>query len=416
MLGSGRLKFTIPAVFLQSLSQKAGLDQENSGKLSNGSPNTPVTGTFSQPLPRKEPDLTIEVVFGPHCFPGSSPHCAPGMSVTIHSDSSAPAISVRHLSKTYVNGLVFRKRLPALRDVSFDVGRSEVFGLLGPNGAGKTTFLKILLGIIRKSGGSASMLGHPAGIRRGRRQVGYLPEQLRIPRHLTGFTALDYYGRLSGLGIREIKSKRHSLLEFVGLAGRGSDPIARYSKGMLQRLGLAQALLHDPQLLVLDEPTDGLDPGARAEIRKLMTDLRSRGVTIFLNSHLLQEVEMVCDRVAILDRGSLRYCGAVQDIDDFINQRDVASIAVRFELAGTEATIRTALSQPGCEILACEVQTGRVVLSARLADQAGIDAAIDRLRAADISLLGMGRQSSSLEEAFLKIVGNDTPDRDAPPT
>ncbi|MGI9515927.1 MAG: ABC transporter ATP-binding protein, partial [Pirellulaceae bacterium] len=204
-------------------------------------------------------------------------------------------IEVRELSKTYTSGLIFRKKFPALHRVSFDVGRGEVFGLLGPNGAGKTTFLKILLGIISKSGGDASLLGFAAGNRRGRRNVGFLPEQLRFPRHLTGYTALEYYGNLHNKTSANVRDKRDELLDFVGLAGRGKDRVTKYSKGMLQRLGLAQALLNEPQLLVMDEPTDGLDPGARAEMRTLMQELRNRGVTIFLNSHLLQEVELVCD-------------------------------------------------------------------------------------------------------------------------
>lgn len=341
------------------------------------------------------------------------------MSVALApSDKPGPAITVDNLSKTYVDGLLFRKKFPALRNVSFEVGRSEVFGLLGPNGAGKTTFLKILLGIIRKSGGSASLLGQTAGTRRGRRNVGYLPEQLRMPGHLTGFTALDYYGRLNGLAPREIRRKRDELLDFVGLGGRGGDQITKYSKGMLQRLGLAQALLHDPELLVLDEPTDGLDPGARADMRQLMTELRNRGVTIFLNSHLLQEVEMVCDRVAILDQGNLRYCGAVGDIEDFINRGDGSSIAVQFELATTEPDARAALEAADdtpCEITRCESTSGRVRIWARCTDQSGVDAAIDRLRARQISVVAVGRQSSSLEESFLKIVGNDSPAGGAPP-
>lgn len=332
------------------------------------------------------------------------------ISTSGNNDSQA-AIAVNRLSKTYRDGLIFRKRFPALREVSFEVRQGEVFGLLGPNGAGKTTFLKIMLGIIRKSGGGASMLGYAAGSRRGRRLVGYLPEQLRIPRHLTGYTALDYYGRLNGLSASRIRRKRDGLLEFVGLSGRGGDRTTRYSKGMLQRLGLAQALLHDPQLLVLDEPTDGLDPGARAEMRQLMRDLRERGVTIFLNSHLLQEVEMVCDRVAILDRGHLRYCGAVADIDSFINQSDDSRLTVQLEVTGPADTAERLLvdgSPPDAavELVQAEASQSRVTMIVRLRDQAALDAAIDRLRQAGISLIRIDRPATSLEDAFLQIVGD----------
>ncbi len=324
-----------------------------------------------------------------------------------------PTIAVRELSKTYTSGLIFRKKYPALHRVSFEVGKGEVFGLLGPNGAGKTTFLKILLGIISKSGGNASMLGLPAGSRRGRRRVGYLPEQLRIPRHLTGYTALDYYGNLHNMKLSAIREKRDSLLEFVGLGGRGGDRVTKYSKGMLQRLGLAQALLHEPQLLVMDEPTDGLDPGARAEMRTLMQELRNRGVTIFLNSHLLQEVELVCDRVAILNVGRLRYCGSVDDIGDFVKQQAGESrLNVVLELGGDRDQVVEALTGGGGdapEMVSCEASQTRVVVTARFTSQESVDAAVDRLRERNISLIRLGREATTLEDAFLQIVADKKP-------
>ena len=169
---------------------------------------------------------------------------------------------------------------------------------------------KLLLGIVRKTRGEAHLLGRPAGDRRGRRAIGYLPENLRIPRHHTAFTALGLYGQLSGLSTAEIRKRRGPLLKLVDLKDRASDSVKKYSKGMVQRLGLAIALLHDPQLLFMDEPTDGLDPTGRAKVRQVLQRLKGEGKTIFLNSHLLQEVEMVCDRVAILDRGVLRGIGA----------------------------------------------------------------------------------------------------------
>src|SRR5262245_49491241 len=178
-----------------------------------------------------------------------------------------PAIETHSLCKTYVEGLIRRKRQEALRGVSLRVERGEIFGLLGGNGAGKTTFIKILLGIIRRSGGDARLLGYAAGDWRGRKLIGYLPENLRVPRHLTGLTALEYYGHLSNVPTSLIRQRRGGLLEMVGLADRAKDPVRTYSKGMLQRLGLAQAMLHEPELFVLDEPTDGLDPLARSQVR-----------------------------------------------------------------------------------------------------------------------------------------------------
>ncbi|MFP6769847.1 MAG: ABC transporter ATP-binding protein, partial [Planctomycetaceae bacterium] len=214
-------------------------------------------------------------------------------------------IRVNDLGKVYRDGWLRRRRIEALRDVSLEVGRGEIFGLLGPNGAGKTTLIKVLLGIVRKTAGEATLLGHPAGQRAGRKQVGYLPEGHRIPRHLTGNSALEFYGSLSGLAVSETRQRRQQLLETVGLSDWGRTSVTKYSKGMLQRLGLAQAMLHEPNLLILDEPTDGVDPVGRSEIRDVLNLLKSQGKTIFLNSHLLQEVELVCDRVAVLHKGEV---------------------------------------------------------------------------------------------------------------
>ncbi len=325
----------------------------------------------------------------------------------------APPISVQALGKTYRNGW-FGRRVHALNGVSFDVGRGEVFGLLGPNGAGKTTILKILLGIIRKSAGQASLLGYPAGDRRGRRNIGYLPEQLRIPRHLTGFTALDYYGRLCGLSSSDIRARRDGLLELTGLAGRGADRTSGYSKGMLQRLGIAQALLNRPRLLVLDEPTDGLDPGARAEVRALMQRLRSEGVTVFLNSHLLQEVEMVCDRIAILHEGELRFVGTPDEAGRLFGQGPAGTIRAQMEVAGDLETARQILarlpdnptaSRVFREIDSRSTDSGASRFLVDFQSQADIDGVIDRLRGSAISVIELARESVSLEEAFLKLVG-----------
>ena len=193
-------------------------------------------------------------------------------------DSDA-VISVRDLKKTYRAGLFGTKRINALQGVSLDVPRGQVFGLLGPNGAGKTTLIKILLGIVKRSSGNASVLGLPAGSRRSRRRIGYLPENHRIPRHLNGNTALEYYGSLSGMSMAEIKKRRPRLLEIVGLKGREKESVTGYSKGMQQRLGLAQAMLHNPELIVLDEPTDGVDPVGRKEIREVLKQLASEAVS-----------------------------------------------------------------------------------------------------------------------------------------
>jgi len=310
-----------------------------------------------------------------------------------------PVIEVCDLRKTYRSGLVFRKSLDALKGVTFRVEAGEVFGLLGPNGAGKTTFVNVLLGIVRKNGGTASLLGHPAGYRRSRQRVGYLPENLRIPRHLNAWSALDYYGGLSGLSREQIKSKQGELLELVGLSDRARDPVRKYSKGMVQRLGLAQALLHDPDLLFLDEPTDGLDPVGRSQVRSLLNELRDAGKTVFLNSHLLQEVEMICDRVAILDRGVLKGIGSVAEIAS----AQPEGLDLELELSGPKQAILQALGdRPISRGETLGEDHFRCVV--RLADQAAVDRCIDDLRQQQISIIRMLRQRVTLEEAFLDIL------------
>ncbi len=310
------------------------------------------------------------------------------------------SIKVTDLHKTYQEGLVFKKRLQALQGVSLSVGQGEVFGLLGPNGAGKTTFIKILLGIVRKTSGTAKLLGRPAGSRVGRRQVGYLSENMRFPPYHTALSALSLFGRLSGMSGTAIRAKRMELLEMVGLAHRIKDPVRKYSKGMLQRLGLAQALIHDPQVVFLDEPTDGLDPVGRADVRNIIQDLKKQGRTVFLNSHLLQEVEMVCDRVAILQKGRLRLVGDVDEIASKVGSDD---ILLQLEMTGDGVAAETALA--GHEIVESQVVgENRFAMVVRLQSQQDVDLCVDRLRAAGISIVSLAPRRFTLEEAFMQVV------------
>jgi ABC-2 type transport system ATP-binding protein len=319
---------------------------------------------------------------------------------------NAPVVEIRDLSKIYRNGW-FRKPVEALRNVTFQVRRGEVFGLLGPNGAGKTTAVKILLGVVRKSGGSASLLGHPAGSVSARRQVGYLPENLSIPGHHTAATALEYYGNLSGMTVGEVKRCRDELLDRVDLADWTRVGVKKYSKGMRQRLGLAQALLHDPQVLMLDEPTDGLDPIGRSQVRELLTELKGKGKTIFLNSHLLQEVEMVCDRVAILQAGQLRFVGTVDEITE--RSRSEENLEVVFEIAGQEQAVSTTLEN-WHGVTWTTVGEGIFRVNICLPDQAAVDRHIDDLRCGGISIISLSRRKITLEDAFLGLLH---PERDA---
>jgi len=320
--------------------------------------------------------------------------------------SDSPVIEVDALHKVYRDGWLRRRRLEVLKGLRFEVRPGEIFGLLGPNGAGKTTFVKILLGIVRKTSGQARLLGFPAGDRRSRRHVGFLPENLRIARHHTAVTALDYYGKLSGLSAAQVRQRRGDLLRNVGLADRAKDSVAKYSKGMLQRLGLAQALLHDPRLVMLDEPTDGLDPVGRAQVRGIMQTLKAEGKTVFVNSHLLQEIELVCDRVAILDQGRLRYVGPVKDVTASVKGDLVAGVDapdLHLELAGADGPIHTALS--GAEIAKWERSpTGLLSVALKAIGQEEVDRRVDDLRKHGVSIVSLARERRTLEDAFLAIV------------
>lgn len=307
------------------------------------------------------------------------------------------AILVDDLQKTFREGWWRRRDVQALRGVSFQVEPGSIFGLLGPNGAGKTTLIKVLLGLVRKSGGQANLLGRPAGDRAGRRRVGYLPEHHRIPRHLTGSSALSYYGGLSGMSGGEVKRRAPELLDRVGLGRWGNTSVRKYSKGMLQRLGLAQAMLHDPELLMLDEPTDGVDPVGRREMRELLYELKREGKTVFINSHLLQEVELVCDRVAIMTHGQLRHVGTVEEL-----QRGQLK-DVELSVMAEEATIRAALGEFEGTIVSNEThQPTQIVL--KHPDQTRLNACIDQLRAAKIDIVAVRPLKNSLEDAFLDLV------------
>ena len=221
--------------------------------------------------------------------------------------TAVPAIETTGLRKEYGRKVV-------LHDLSLTVQPGEVFGFLGPNGAGKTTTIKILTGLVRPTAGQARIFGQPADDLIARRRIGYLPENFRFHDWLSGAGLLDFHGRLAGLSAEERRRRIPEVIERVGLAGRGSDRIRSYSKGMTQRIGLAQAILHRPDLVLLDEPTSALDPIGRREVRDLIRSLRAEGMTVFLNSHLLSEVEMVCDRIAIVDRCRVVRSGRLADL------------------------------------------------------------------------------------------------------
>lgn len=209
-------------------------------------------------------------------------------------------ILTEKLSKTYGN------RTVALTDLDLEVRESEVFGLIGPNGSGKSTTIHLLLNFIRPSSGTARLFGEPVTGFKHRQRLGYVPESINLHMYHTGPSLLKYYGQLSGLRPRALSQRIEELLEYVGLDDVPKRRVIKYSKGMKQRLGLAQSLLHDPDLLILDEPTSNMDPVGRREFRELVLDLKKKGKTVFISSHILSELGAVCDRVAILQQGILK--------------------------------------------------------------------------------------------------------------
>lgn len=223
------------------------------------------------------------------------------------------AIKIDGLTKTF-RMLMHKDPVKAVDDLSLEVNEGEIFGFLGPNGAGKTTTIKMLLGIIFPSSGSAQILGKPAGDIDTKKQISYLPESPYFYEYMTGPELLDFYGRIFGLSASERQDKIDQLLKSVGLHLDRRKPLSQYSKGMLQRIGIAQALINDPKLLILDEPTSGLDPIAHMDIRDLILNLKAQGKTVFLSSHQLSDVEMVCDRVSILNRGKLLKVGQLCEL------------------------------------------------------------------------------------------------------
>jgi len=222
-------------------------------------------------------------------------------------------IRVEGLMKDFRPGLGLRSRR-VLNDVSFTVREGEIYGFVGPNGAGKTTTLKILMGLIRPTAGQATILGHPVAESGFRQQVGFLPENPYFYSFLTAREILDFYARLSGLDASSRKQKIEELLVSVGLEHAADARLKTFSKGMLQRVGIAQALVHDPSVVFLDEPMSGLDPIGRKEIRDIILKLRAEGRTVFMNTHILTDVEMICDRVAMIVQGVIRYEGPIADL------------------------------------------------------------------------------------------------------
>jgi ABC-2 type transport system ATP-binding protein len=302
----------------------------------------------------------------------------------------SPALAVERLIKSIPCGFLYRSRRPVLRNVSFRVERGEVFGYLGPNGAGKTTTLRVIMGLAGKDAGDVHVLGRSHDDRRWRGKVGFLPEQPYFYDYLTAAELLDYVGRLAGMDRRHRRSRSASWLERLDLAAAASEPLKRYSKGMLQRVGLAQALLSDPELVILDEPMSGLDPIGRRLVRDILLELKQQGRTVLFSTHILSDAEALCDRVAILGAGSVLSQGRLGEL-------------LRVDVTHVEVLV-SALSESALGSLATRVAAEHV-----LGERVRLEVAEDHLQALlrelderGARLLEVHPVRQSLEEYFMK--------------
>jgi ABC-2 type transport system ATP-binding protein len=300
-------------------------------------------------------------------------------------------IQTENLSKHFNRG-----KLRALDGVSLQVGAARVFGLLGPNGAGKTTLVKLLLAILHETSGTATLFGKPVSDYELRRRIGYLPENHRYPDFLKGGAVMDYFGRFAGVSKAQRQQRIPELLKLVGMEKWAATKIRKYSKGMMQRLGLAVAMINDPDLLLLDEPTDGVDPIGRKEIRDIILHLKQQGKTIFINSHLLSEVEMVCDEVAIMNKGKIVVQGPVAQLTNI-------GLSYRIETSALNETAKAKLSEKFAKL---GLQNGH--LDVTVQDHAELNRLIDYLRENQAEIHAIVPQRRTLEESFFAAIKGAT--------
>lgn len=340
------------------------------------------------------------------------------------------AIDLRQVFKIY------GKNVHALQGVDLRVNRGEVFGLLGPNGAGKSTLVKIMMTVVRATRVQGSILGHPVGHKPTLARVGYLPENHRFPKYLTGRQVLEFFAALSKVDRVTRRRRAGELLETVGMSEWGDTKIGTYSKGMLQRVGLAQALVHEPDLVVLDEPTDGVDPVGRRDILEVLNRIRGQGRTVFVNSHALSELEAICDRVAILVKGRVARQGTIDELtvakqryeievasDDFINahQRIRAAVPAQWKVTpepppatATPTTGATSLSLMlpphnattirGTLSDGLRIELSGLLLRIETTNPAEVQSVIDALRSAGLTIRRLQMVRPSLEDLFLDAV------------
>ena len=301
------------------------------------------------------------------------------------------AIETNSLSKIYATSFG-KKKVKALSDVSIKIPPGTIFGLLGPNGAGKTTFIKLLLGITYPTFGSGLLLNEPILNYTVKKRVGYLPENHKYPSYLKGRDVLGFFGRLSGMSGKNLEIKIDELLETVKLSEWGKSKVKTYSKGMMQRLGLAQSLINDPDLVFLDEPTDGVDPIGRKEIRDILIELKLKSKTILLNSHLLSEVEMITDRVGILNKGKLLREGSVKELTEKKEE-------YKIRLSETEINSEKSIFKNNSVI-----KNSDGSLSVKVDNVKSLNLLIDDLRKNGILIHEIELQKSTLEEMFISLI------------
>ena len=310
-----------------------------------------------------------------------------GMLLLMASDNNGLAIDLHDVRKT------FRGKVHALRGIDMQAKRGEIFGLLGPNGAGKSTLVKIMLSVIRPTRAKGTVLGDPVGRKSTLRRVGFLPEKHRFPEYLTGRQAVEFTGAMTKVDRRTRKMRASELLELVGMKDWASKKLGTYSKGMQQRVGIAAAMVNSPDLIVLDEPTDGVDPLGRRDIRDILIEIRKRGSSVFLNSHLLSELEMVCDRVAILVQGQVATQGTIDEL---------TADSLRYEIRIT-GSAPTWAKEAGLNTRDYP-DSSDTLMVARTAEAEDVQGTLDRLRGEGRTIVSVQPVRESLEDLFMRYV------------
>jgi ABC-2 type transport system ATP-binding protein len=307
----------------------------------------------------------------------------------------AAAIEIENLTKDYPFGFLHLKKKRSLEGLTMQVENGEVFGFLGPNGAGKSTTIKLLVGLIFPDAGTARILAHPISDIEMHHNIGYLPEQPYFYDYLTPAELLDYFARIHDLTAAERSERVTKILKKVGLETARKIQLRKYSKGMLQRVGLAQAILHDPQIVILDEPMSGLDPVGRREVRDIILELKREGKTVLFSTHILSDAEMLCDRVGVIVGGKLRGVGAPEEIVGMKTQ----GMEILFELLGSGSVNAAA------EILAKATKTGDRYRM-QVAEEETY-AALEQLREVGAKVLSVAQVKPTLEEYFMNLIEAD---------